>query len=287
MNAVSPSIVWLASYPGSGNTWVRVFLCNLLAPSDTPADINALTGAMHAASRSWFDGYAGVRTGDLTQAEIDELRPHVYETLAAEEEPPLFLKIHDKFSYLPSGAALVPLRASRGAICIIRNPLDVAPSYANHRNTGLDAIVRIMADDSHAIAARAGGVFPQLRQHVGSWSGHVQSWADAPMPVHVVRYEELKADPVHAFGAIAAFSGIPHTPADLHRAIRFSAFPELRRQEDAAGFRERSRQAARFFRRGESGAWRDELTSAHVEQIIAAHGPVMKRFGYLAKDGPV
>ncbi|MEJ2083836.1 MAG: sulfotransferase, partial [Acidobacteriota bacterium] len=35
-------IVWLASYPKSGNTWLRAFLMNFLDPGKRPVDINQL-----------------------------------------------------------------------------------------------------------------------------------------------------------------------------------------------------------------------------------------------------
>lgn len=281
MSRAVPAIIWLASYPGSGNTWVRAFLSNLMQPSQTPADINALTGALHAASRAWVDAYAGVRTSDLRDDEIEALRPRVYQAMAAEGPAPLFMKIHDRFGHTASGEPLATPEAGRRAIYVVRNPLDVAGAYAHHRGVSIDESIATMASESHAIAARRSGIFPQVRQHLGAWSSHVESWVDAPLDVHVARYEDLKRNPVAAFGAVARFSSLAHDDADLERAIRFSAFEELRKQEDAAGFKERSRKAERFFRRGESGSWRDELTPVQINLIVTRHGAVMRRFGYL------
>jgi aryl sulfotransferase len=281
MNAELRRIVWLASYPGSGNTWMRVFLTNALADADRPADINALTVRWHAASRSTFDAYAGVRASELRDDEIDELRPAVYEALAAEHQSPWFVKIHDAFSYTRSGQPLVSSRATKGAIYILRNPLDVAISWAHNRDLRIDHAIDLMNDDECTLAVAPEGILPQVRQRLGSWSAHACSWVDAPLPLHVVRYEDMQTDPVVAFGGAVAFAGLQVTPERLERAIEFSAFAELRQQEEAAGFRGRSRRSLRFFRRGQVGAWRDELTCDQVERIVAAHGAVMRRFGYL------
>ena len=45
-------IVWLASYPKSGNTWLRVLLTNYLRDTGEPADINHLLGGPGAGSAS-------------------------------------------------------------------------------------------------------------------------------------------------------------------------------------------------------------------------------------------
>ncbi len=72
-------IVWLASYPKSGNTWMRAFLSNYLADGDKPVDINSLdTGGPIASARTIFDEAVGVEASDLTQDEIERYRPRVY-----------------------------------------------------------------------------------------------------------------------------------------------------------------------------------------------------------------
>jgi hypothetical protein len=280
------SIVWLASYPSSGNTWMRVFLSNLICDAGEPADINHLAVTVHAASRGRFDTHAGVRASELTDDEIDELRPAVYESMAREEPGPWFIKIHDAYAHTPSGRPLISQPATRGAIYVIRNPLDVAVSYAHHQNVSLDACIRIMADETHALGSGANGIRSQLKQRVGSWSTHVHSWVDADaLRLHVVRYEDLKRDPVRAFGAVADFARLAWTPHQLERAIAFSDFRELRRQEDLAGFSAGSPHADRFFRRGETAVWRTELTDSQARRIIEQHHGLMRRFGYLDQDG--
>ena len=77
--------------------------------------------------------------------------------------------------------------------------------------------------------------------------------------------------------------GAPVDPRVLAQATRFSSFEVLAAQEQAAGFREKGGAQARFFRRGVSGQWRDELAGDIVERITADHGAVMKRHGYLAR----
>jgi hypothetical protein len=127
---------------------------------------------------------------------------------------------------------------------------------------------------------------PQVRQRLLDWSSHVLSWVHAPgLRVHVVRYEDLLADPSLHFAAAARFLGLPADEASLRRAIEASRFEELAGQEANKGFRERPRQAAKFFRSGRAGGWREELSAAQVARLVDAHEPVMRRFGYLDDQG--
>lgn len=288
MSGRGHGITWLASYPSSGNTWVRIFLANLLRGAAAPVGINTLREAANAASRSWFDAHAAVDSSDLTSGEIDEWRSAVYKIVGATATGPYFLKIHDALRITPSGETLISRNGTRSAVYIIRNPLDVAAAFAHHRDRPIDVIIRIMNDPEFVLGVGHSGLMPQLPQHLGSWRDHVRSWVDAPdLDVHVVRYEDMKARPHETFGKLAAFCELSPSADELDRAIRFSDFNELRRQEEAEGFRERSRRARRFFRRGVAGSWRDELTAHQAAEIVRTHGEVMKRFGYLDDDGAV
>ena len=278
------SIVWLASYPRSGNTWIRICLVNLLRGATTPADINTLVEVGHAASRSSIDACLGVASSDLRTDEVADCRPLVYQAIAAEQAAPYFVKIHDTFALTPSGLPLIPATATLGVVYVIRNPLDVAVSFANHRATSVDAIIDAMADDDYTLEPDGRGIFSMLPQRLGSWTTHVRSWVDeSGLPLHVVRYEDMKRNPVDTFDAIARFAGLSPSRDAVDRAVAFSEFTELRRQEDNGGFGQGSLRAERFFRRGESGSWRAELSPEQVRRITETHGETMRRFDYLAE----
>jgi hypothetical protein len=102
------------------------------------------------------------------------------------------------------------------------------------------------------------------------------------VPVHLVRYEDLAADPARVFSAAMAFADRDATEADVVRAVEFARFERLQAQERAQGFREwRPREAGgAFFRRGQAGGWRGELSAEQARRIETAHGPMMRRLGY-------
>jgi hypothetical protein len=279
------AIVWLASYPKSGNTWLRVLLINYLRDADAPADINALgEGGQFASAgtRRWFDEQVGVEASALEPAVIDRLRPEVYRRLAREATDELYIKVHDAWRRTDSGEAMFPPDVTKGVVYIVRNPLDTAVSFAHHSRVSVEQAVRWLCDPSHCLGNPLTGLDEQLRQVLGSWSNHARSWLDhSGLPCHVVRYEDLWRDTEGAFGKVLGFCGLPYDPSRVRKAVAFSSFAELERQEREHGFRERSPAAdGGFFRRGEVGAWREELPAELAQRLEAAHGATMRRFGY-------
>lgn len=287
--------IWLASYPKSGNTWFRMLVANLSA-TDAPVDINDLPerGGI-ASAREPFDYFTLIDSGLLTHDEIDVLRPRVYEELAsgaqddeydkAQDMPEIrFIKMHDAYTMTPAGEPLLAgARGAAGAILIVRDPRDVAPSLANHNRTSIDAAITFMNDDDSAFCCKLGQQHNQFRQQLPSWSGHLTSWLDqTDIPVHVLRYEDMQADTIGTFRQALAFAGRDASEDQIGRAVEFSRFHELQSQERTKGFREAPRPQTNgsFFRRGKSGTWRDELTAEQVARIEAAHSLLMRRMGY-------
>jgi aryl sulfotransferase len=272
-------IFWLASYPKSGNTWLRAFVATLV--SGKPVDINnmAFLGGI-ASDRFAFDEALGIAAADLSADQQTNLRPRVYEICAAEAERPLYCKAHDCYRLTPAGEPLFPTKVTRGAVYVVRDPRGVAVSLAHYTGHSIDAEIARMADAQASFASSEDRLHEQLQQRVRTWSDHVESWLEAPFPVHVARYEDMHADPAAAFGAIARFLDLPHDPERIASAVAAASFSRLREQERASGFVERPRRAVAFFREGRVDGWRDALTPAQVARIERAHGRMMLRLGY-------
>lgn len=278
-------IVWLASYPKSGNTWFRVFLSNLLQEQETPVDINRLP-FKRASLRYDLDRMAGLKTGHLTAAEIQALRPAIYTYRAKRSQETLFWKLHDTCMTVASGDLLVSERATQAVLYFIRNPLDVCVSFAHHSGWSIEKTIQRMTDGNYHLGPSDGALGPYVAVHIGSWDQHVQSWADeARVPVHIVRYEDMHQTPVETFGAAVRFAGLAPSTQEIKDALARSRFDALKQQEQEDGFLEKARVSASFFRKGRVGSWREYLTPHQVERLIQNHGKVMRRFGYLAADG--
>lgn len=281
-------IIWLASYPKSGNTWLRVFLTNLRREQTESADINKLNSTPIASARVIFDDEVGIEASDLTADEIDCLRPEVYTQLAANTEETLFMKVHDAYILADGKTPLFPKAASIGVIYIIRNPLDVAVSSAHHSGLDYDQVILNMADETHALCGKQERLYVQLRQRLLSWSGHVLSWIKiSGFNICILRYEDMQQRPLETFERAVRFAGLDYGRDEIQKAIDSSSFEELRRQEEKGGFKERSSCSEFFFRKGKAGTWKEELTGEQAGQIIRDHGKVMRMYGYLDEKGVV
>ncbi len=281
-------IVWLASYPKSGNTWFRIFLANFQRNDRLPADINTLGLTDNASSRSAFDDAVGLESSDLTPEEIDCYRAAAYRRRAAEGEELLWLKVHDAYTFDTLGRPMTPADVSRCAIYIARNPLDVAVSFAHHLVIGLDRAIDQMALGTAALAANRNRLSIHLRAQLLSWSEHVSSWLDqSEIPVHLIRYEDMLFRPDETFGEAVRFLGLDTNMDRVRRAIRHSSFAILQAQERSNGFREKMTAAKCFFREGRAGAWRNTLTEQQAQRVVRAHHAVMQRLGYLSADGRI
>jgi hypothetical protein len=280
-------IVWLASYPKSGNTWLRAFLSNYLSGAQQPVDINEMHVGGIASARLSFEELVGVESSDLTPTQIQNCRPMVYRLLAQDSETRLFIKVHDAYQLTPAGEPMFPADASLGAIYIVRHPCDVAVSNAHHNSTTLDRAIAALNDPAYTLAGQQDRLQVQLEQRLLTWSQHVRSWLDSDLKCCVLRYEDMLARPQETFGAALRFAGLEYDEERLQRALRFSSFEELRGQEQQHNFNERPPRAPMFFRQGKAGAWRATLSAAQAEAIAAAHGAVMRQFDYLDSKGNI
>jgi LPS sulfotransferase NodH len=201
----------------------------------------------------------------------------VHRLLAGLRPETVFVKTHNAIA-VQDGVSTVTPEVTAGAIYVVRNPLDVAVSYADHYGLTLDQTVEAISSPENHVVTSETAVF----QHLGDWSGHVRSWTEAPgLAPHLVRYEDLLDDPQAGFGRIVRFLGLDTPRARLRRAIRFAAFDEVKRQERRHGFTEKSRSSAAFFRQGKAQQWRKVLTPSQIDAVTRAHGAVMERYGYL------
>lgn len=272
------TIMWLASYPKSGNTWVRMFLANYLLGAEQPLPINdvhrfaigdALAVLYHRVNHGRYD------PRDL-QGHL-RLRGNVMRAITGQGADLSFVKTHNRNATI-SGIRLIDPMFTKGAIYIVRDPRDVAISYARHYGTTPSAACREISHEDNGVVADRSNV----TQYLGNWSRHVRDWTRAKgFKVHTIRYEDMKADPQATFEKLLGFIGLPVDQEKLERAVRFSSFDELKAQEAKTGFIERSRNSDSFFYSGTLRQWEGVLTDDDLAYLTEQHGPQMKRFGYL------
>ncbi|MEH6545121.1 MAG: sulfotransferase domain-containing protein [Sneathiella sp.] len=273
-------IIWLASYPKSGNTWVRTFLHNLLINAEQPADLNELAKfTIGDGNKAWYENVSGKPYESFTPEEAAALIPKVQEAYARSRPDSVFVKTHNYLGRVLNVPLITP-GLTAGAIYIVRNPLDVVISLSDHYGLALDDGIE-MLNNPEAFSAETD---QKVQDHLGSWSDHVKSWElmDKSM-CHSMRYEDMLFKSEKTFGGLAKFLGLNPPKQRLRRAIKFSSFAALQKQEKDSGFNERSDKTEKFFRVGKAGQWKTVLNLEQVDRIVDAHSDMMAAYGYLPK----
>ncbi len=272
-------IYWIASYPKSGNTWMRSFLAR------------AVLGEEGSLNRLWSiapDEHYGTFYQPLLQrpiaeagvAELAAVRPRAQAQLARSVEGFQFLKTHAMY-VRHAGTPTINAEVTAGAIYLVRNPLDVVVSYSAFRNRDYDTTIEVVN--------QAGHLLPRNPRHsyvpVGSWSENVTSWTRKPSEgLLVLRYEDLLADPVSHFGRAITFLRMRLAPGALDEAVAATSFERLKSEEEESGFVERPNVTEQFFRRGEADQWRTELSERQIAAIVRPNRVAMTAMGYWDPD---
>ena len=276
-------IIWLISYPKSGNTWFRAFLTALF--SNGELEINRLKTDGIFASRRIFDYYSEIDSRDLYHVESRQMIADVYRSYANDNEADehKIIKVHDAFETDIEGNSIFPQDVTHCAIYIIRNPLDLAGSMANHFNINIQEAVNMLNKRNAHMTNQSGNFnkYPQFRQLISDWSSHVNGWTLAPpFPMFVVRYEDMLTNAIDIFKKSIHFIGGEYTTQQIAEAAKACSFQELSKQEKEKGFHEKSRRSPVFFRSGTMKNWERELTAEQIDEIRAIHKDTMQRYSY-------
>ena len=270
-------IVWLASYPKSGNTWVRAFLHNLIFKIEEGYDINKINLlSVGDSAREWYEEFLSKTCQDWGMGETAAARPRVHSKIASLTDGLIFVKTHNAL-VTHAGSPMITPALTAGAIYIIRNPLDIVVSMSHYFHMDLDSAITTINRSFEPRPSNEKVVY----QMWGSWSENVATWTrKLDSSLFVLRYEDLLEDPMIPFRALVEFLYLCPTRRQLERAVENSGFKNLQAQEQEHGFVEMP-SPGQFFRKGVSGQWRELLNKSQIQAVVDAHYEQMSRFGYV------
>ena len=268
---------WLASYPKSGNTWLRALLNALELDSDP--EINALdVGRGHDGLDPWL----GISLSNLDESEAISIQRRSWASGAPEE--PGFHRRKTHQAWVPAADGF-PIRwqpDGARAIYLVRDPRAVAVSWAHHNGISHRESVDSLAGRGEIGSSAWFTHDPHADRNPGQWTQHVVSWRDqTDLPVLFLTYEQLSANTVEALHEISDWLMMDADEAACARAVERCTFTRLAAREVSEGFIEAAAADRVFFRRGQIDSWRDELSSDLVAQIEKDHGSLMRELGYL------
>lgn len=282
--AVVAHTVWCASYPKSGNTWLRALLTAHAAGG--AVDINKLDGGDQPGAHAMLFDVLGLGVSALANTDVEPLRRLATQVSNQAAAGPQFRKVHDAYGPACDGVPRFLPEHTRLVAYVVRDPRAVAVSWAHHLDVPQEEAVRLMRDRPPMTHFGSPWLSGESGYRLGTWSEHVESWLDQrDLPVEVVRYEDLLADPAAGLRRVLEAAGMEVHPDHLAAAAAACSFDALATQEIVGGFIEAPRADRPFFRRGEAASWQRELDPALASSIQRDHGAVMERLGYLTGGG--
>jgi Sulfotransferase domain len=116
----------------------------------------------------------------------------------------------------------------------------------------------------------------------GPWHKNVTSWLDSPIARNgnllLVRYEDLRKDPVPLFAQMADFLGAKVDEEKIKLAVANNSIQNMRQKEDKEPVRASIK--GRFVRDGKVRGWVSKLSPAQVRLIEEHAGSTLLRLGY-------
>lgn len=276
---MAEKFTWLASYPKSGNTWVRMLIHAYY--QNGYVDINHSPYTFGDQGEYWLRAVSPLPPEDLGEGMKLMLRPAcLLNQLASMVEEPRLIKTHYANARVSDLPHFIPHQLTERAVYIVRDPRDVVTSLADYVDTSVENAVSNMNNDTYALQNEYG-----LTHYLASWSTHVRSWIqEERYPVAVLKYEDLLGDTLGEFIQLLEFLKIDIDEKRAARAVKACEISKLQHQEAKKGFREDKRQEkkpnTRFFRKGGS-RWLKELDPKFANQIEEDHKSMMEVLGYL------
>lgn len=271
---------WLASYPKSGNTWLR---CLLEAyHRGGLVDINGVGVANSDANAVVIQGVSTLPLSSLGLRGELLVRPAALLNLISHLRSPRYLKTHFANVQLQGLPPCVPREFTNKAIYIIRDPRSVVLSFSRFYSMPIEKAIAAMANNKQTI----GGPGTEFGySYLSSWSNNVSSWAaEGEFPVHLVKYEEMMADPEKEFREILEFLEYEIDDDLVKLSIEAASFKSLKNQETTKGFKENPDQNTGDFFHAGGTRWEEELAPKWIKKIESDHRLVMEAFGYLESE---
>ena len=282
-------IIWIASYPKSGNTWIRSFLSTYLYSNEENQVFQNLKRIMSFPSLSQFKGIFEIDSftkdelkdknkADKRKFEISKYWISAQKKINLNNKEITFLKTHN-FGGTLEGNDFTNSENTLGVIYLIRDPRSVAVSNAYHNNISLDESIKNLLDEK--IIATNNGNLLEFRS---SWRVNYLSWKKRKYPKIIIRYEDLHLDPFENFKKILifinSFKKIEIEDSKIEKSVNECKFEKLSKLEQSIGFDEQLK-GRTFFRKGSINEWKSKLNSEQINKIEESFYDEMKELKYL------
>ncbi len=280
-------IIWLASYPKSGNTLLRSILGTYFFSKDGVFDFQYTYKIGQYPSLEHFKR-AGVDISNDEEIFKNYIKSQNF--FNKENNSIKFFKTHSVFfDRKTDNAKFSNLENTLGAIYIVRDPRSIVSSYAHHYQLSInDATDQICNND---LFSKKTEVIPQI--FMSSWKLNYLSWLGLGKKVLLIKYEDLigekkKKTLIKVFDFFKSLGMNPKSfnISKLNKVIKSTEFIKMKELEKKKGFNEASidkktGKMLTFFNKGPKNKWKEDLDEKNQIKIEKAFRKEMTDLGYL------
>ena len=263
-------IIWIASYPKSGNTFLRSFLSTYYYSKNGKFDFNLLLNINQFPSLKYSNSKSFTFV-DAAKKWIPNQKTFF------NKEKLFFLKTHNSLEQY-FGNKFTTSSETIGAIHIVRDPRNVISSMCNHYSMNYDEIYQRMVDNNTSLSHKTSEGDLSNFSFLGSWSNHYWSWKNNfEFKTLTIRYEDLENNSYDEFYKILTFieevsgKNNPINIKNLKKSLESTNFSNLKKQEKLHGFKEslsyKTNNKTNFFNLGFKNDWRKNLPKEISEKM--------------------
>lgn len=280
-------IIWIASYPKSGNTWVRAIINSLLFSKNNQININNLKVRQFPLRKD----FEGIISNFRDEREFAKNCIFSQERLNLDNKIKFF-KTHNAFWKLGEYAFTNELN-TLGVIHVVRDPRNVVTSIMNHFSKTIDnyeKAFKFISDTKRMFGPETSTLEENdLPTIISSWSNHYNSWRKFRKNNLLIKYENLLENPEDEYLKIINFLkkliNFKIKEEDVLKIIKNTQFNELKDQENKDGFREAAKdqndKERQFFYLGPKNKW-ENLLDKNIKDLIEKNfEKEMRELGYL------
>ena len=279
-------IIWIASYPKSGNTWVRSIISSLVYSKEGIFNFELLKKIRQFPSKKYFENFTK-KFQDIN--EIKKLWITSQEFINLDKQIKFFKTHHINCKI--GGYPFTNKNNTLGTIYVVRDPRNLINSFTNHYKIDKNKAKNFITDPQFVTGAigktnKENNIFTIL----GSWKDHYRSWTSNTNNLLLLRYEDLILNPNKEINKIIEFLKnflkFEHNDHKIKNIINSTSFESLKKMETEEGFDEAildetGVNKVKFFNLGKENKWEKYLNKDEAEFVTNKFHSEMKELGYI------
>lgn len=279
-------IIWLASYPKSGNTWVRHFLASLIYSNQGKSGLDKLGFILQYPKRDQFEKLV-TNLNDFRQIKKNWIKSQ--DLINSDNKIKIFKTHHTLCTF--EGDNFTNEKNTLGAIYIVGDPRNVISSILYHFNlSNIEEALNFIKEEKRFIMGNIKNkVNYPLLTLIGSWKSNYNSWKNIGKNFLLVKYENLILNPNYEFNRItkhiSKITNLRFSKEQINQSIEESSFKNLSILEDKNGFVESiedlKNKKKKFFNLGPKNNWQKILDKKYINEVESSFSDEMKELGYI------